>query len=65
MNDDHKGNYAEVNGLNMYYESHGTGQPLVLLHGAYMTIDAMGEILLALAETRQVIAVELQGEKGI
>jgi pimeloyl-ACP methyl ester carboxylesterase len=65
INDTSKGNYAEVNGLNMYYESHGTGQPLVLLHGAYMTIDAMGEILLALAETRQVIAVELQGEKGI
>jgi pimeloyl-ACP methyl ester carboxylesterase len=61
MNDDHKGNYAEVNGLNMYYESHGTGQPLVLLHGAYMTIDAMGEVVPALAETRQVIAVELQG----
>ena len=61
MNDDHKGNYAEVNGLNMYYEIHGTGQPLVVLHGAYMTIDAMGEVVPALAETRQVIAVELQG----
>jgi pimeloyl-ACP methyl ester carboxylesterase len=61
MNDTSKGNYAEVNGLNMYYEIHGTGQPLVLLHGAYMTIDAMGEIVPALAETRQVIAVELQG----
>src|SRR5918998_3686255 len=61
MNDDHKGNYTEVNGLNMYYEIHGTGQPLVLLHGAYMTIDAMGEIVSALAETQQVITVELQG----
>jgi pimeloyl-ACP methyl ester carboxylesterase len=61
MNDASKGNYAEVNGLNMYYEIHGTGQPLVLLHGAYMTIDAMGEVVPALAETRQVIAVELQG----
>ncbi|MCA1739534.1 MAG: alpha/beta hydrolase [Actinobacteria bacterium] len=61
MNDTSKGNYAEVNGLNMYYEAHGTGQPLVLLHGAYMTIDVMGEIVPALAETRQVIAVELQG----
>jgi pimeloyl-ACP methyl ester carboxylesterase len=56
-----RGNYAEVNGLNMYYEIHGTGQPLVLLHGAYMTIDLMGEVVPALAETRQVIAVELQG----
>jgi pimeloyl-ACP methyl ester carboxylesterase len=61
MNNDSKGSYAEVNGLEMYYEIHGTGQPLVLLHGAYMTIDAMGEIVPALAETQQVIAVELQG----
>jgi pimeloyl-ACP methyl ester carboxylesterase len=61
MSGDPKGNYAEVNGLNMYYEIHGTGQPLVVLHGAYMTIDAMGEIVPALAETRQVVAVELQG----
>jgi pimeloyl-ACP methyl ester carboxylesterase len=61
MSGDSKGNYAEVNGLNMYYEIHGTGQPLVVLHGAYMTIDAMGEIVPALAETRQVVAVELQG----
>src|ERR687883_825892 len=56
-----RGNYAEVNGLNMYYEIHGTGEPLVVLHGAYMTIDSMGEVVPALAETRQVIAVELQG----
>ena len=61
MSDDIRGNYAEVNGLNIYYEIHGTGQPLVLLHGAYMTIDLMGEIVPALAEFRQVIAVELQG----
>jgi pimeloyl-ACP methyl ester carboxylesterase len=61
MNDASRGNYAEVNGLKMYYEIHGTGQPLVLLHGAYMTIDLMGETVPALAETRQVIAVELQG----
>src|ERR671916_9416 len=61
MNDTSKGNYAEVIGLNMYYEIHGTGQPLVVLHGAYMTIETMGEIVPSLAETRQVIAVELQG----
>ncbi len=56
-----RGNYAEVNGLNMYYEIHGTGEPLVVLHGAYMTIDAMGALVPSLAETRRVIAVELQG----
>jgi pimeloyl-ACP methyl ester carboxylesterase len=61
MNGTSKGGYAEVNGLNMYYEIHGTGRPLVLLHGAYMTIDAMGEVLPQLARSRQVIAVELQG----
>ena len=55
------GSYAEVNGLEMYYEIHGTGEPLVVLHGAYMTIDAMGEVVPELAKTRQVIAVELQG----
>ncbi len=58
---ENRGNYAEVNGLNMYYEIHGAGEPLVVLHGAYMTIDAMGEVVPSLAETRQVIAVELQG----
>jgi len=55
-----RGDYAEVNGLNMYYEVHGAGRPLLLLHGAYMTIDAMGEVLARLAESRQVVAVELQ-----
>ena len=55
------GGYAPVNGLNMYYEIHGTGRPLVVLHGAYHTIDMFGELLPTLAETRRVIAVELQG----
>jgi pimeloyl-ACP methyl ester carboxylesterase len=58
---ENKGSYASVNGLEMYYEIHGTGQPLVVLHGAYMTIETLGEIVPSLAETRQVIAVELQG----
>src|SRR3954447_24242489 len=53
--------YAPVNGLDMYYEVHGAGRPLVLLHGAYMTIDMMAPLLPGLAETRQVVAVELQG----
>ncbi len=61
MNDDVQGRYAPVNGLEMYYEVHGEGAPLVLLHGAYMTIEQFGDLLPALAESRQVIAVELQG----
>jgi len=52
--------YAPVNGLQMYYEIHGEGEPLVLLHGAYATIDLWGPILTTLAESHQVIAVELQ-----
>jgi pimeloyl-ACP methyl ester carboxylesterase len=54
--------YAKVNGLEMYHEVHGTGRPLVLLHGGLLTIDlSFGAVLPALAATRQVIAVELQG----
>jgi pimeloyl-ACP methyl ester carboxylesterase len=54
--------YAPVNGLKMYYEVHGSGDPVVLLHGAFMTITNnwtgwIGE----LSKTRKVIAVELQG----
>src|SRR5207247_5684727 len=54
--------YAQVNGLKMYYEVHGSGKPVVLLHGAFMTITNnwtgwIGE----LAKTRKVIAVEMQG----
>lgn len=54
--------YAPVNGLNMYYEIHGVGRPLVLLHGAYMSIDtAFSRLLPTFVKNRQVIAVELQG----
>lgn len=57
----YRSGYASVNGLNMYYEIHGTGSPLVLLHGALTTIDtSFGKILPSLAKTRQVIAVEQQ-----
>src|ERR671910_1036092 len=56
------GRYASVNGLEMYYEIHGSGRPLVLLHGAFSAIGtSFGDLLPALAETRQVIAFELQG----
>src|SRR2546421_5931983 len=54
--------YVPVNGLEMYYEIHGGGSPLVLLHGAMGTIDScFAGLLPALAAARQVIAVELQG----
>jgi hypothetical protein len=52
--------YASVSGLDMYYEIHGAGRPLVLLHGALMTIEGFGKLLPPLAETRQVIAIEQQ-----
>jgi pimeloyl-ACP methyl ester carboxylesterase len=53
--------YAPVNGLEMYYEIHGSGHPLVLLHGGFGTIETeFGRMLPLVAETRQVIAVELQ-----
>jgi pimeloyl-ACP methyl ester carboxylesterase len=51
------GKYATVNGLKMYYEIHGTGRPLVLLHGAF----GLATVYPTLAKNRQVIAVELQG----
>ena len=55
------GNYVSVNGLEMYYEIHGTGQPLVLLHGAFSAIGtSFGNVLPELAESRQVIAFEMQ-----
>jgi pimeloyl-ACP methyl ester carboxylesterase len=53
--------YAPVNGLRMYYEIHGAGPSLVVLHGAYMTIELFGTLIPALAQRHQVIAVEFQG----
>jgi pimeloyl-ACP methyl ester carboxylesterase len=56
-----KTGFVSVNGLNMYYESHGTGQPLVLLHGAFSAIGtSFGKLIPLLAKERQVIAFELQ-----
>jgi pimeloyl-ACP methyl ester carboxylesterase len=55
------GNYADVNGIKLYYEILGTGDPLVLLHGGLGAISMFGPNLPALAEGRQVIAVDLQG----
>ena len=57
-----KSGYADVNGLKMYYEIHGEGKPLILIHGSYMNIDMnWGQVLPELAKKHQVIAVELQG----
>ena len=55
-----RGNYAEVNDVRMYYEVHGSGRPLVLLHGGLGAIEMFGEVLPLLAEGRQVVAVDLQ-----
>src|SRR5712691_4451915 len=55
-----KGAYASINGLEMYYEIFGTGQPLVVLPGGMMTIAMMGPMVPRLASSRQVIAVEHQ-----
>ncbi len=55
------GSYVSVNGLDMYYEIHGAGQPLVLLHGAFSAIGtSFGNVLPELAKTRRVIAFEMQ-----
>lgn len=56
-----KSGYSEVNGLQMYYEIYGEGQPLVLVHGGGSTIASnFGKIIPLLSENRQVIAMELQ-----
>ena len=60
-NQNQGGSYASINGLDLYYEISGSGQPLVVLPGAYGTIKTLGELVPHLARTRRVIAVELQG----
>ena len=55
------GRYASVNGIKLYYEIHGAGRPLILLHGGLGAIEMFGPNLPALARGRQVIAVDLQG----
>lgn len=56
-----KSGYVAANGLNYYYEIHGSGAPLLLLHGGLGSIDMFGPVLPALAAHRQVIGVDLQG----
>ena len=55
------GKYADVNGINLYYETQGTGYPLILLHGGLGAGSMFGPNLPALAKGRQVITVDLQG----
>ena len=58
--------YADVNGLHRYYEEHGEGSPLVLLHGGPMTIELnFGVDLPALAERQRVIAVQHRADRRL
>jgi pimeloyl-ACP methyl ester carboxylesterase len=59
-NGEPRGNYASVNGLEMYYEVHGEGEPLILLHGGIGAIEMFGEVLPLLARNRQVVGMDLQ-----
>jgi len=53
--------YAPVNGLKMYYEIHGEGMPLIVIHGGFGSTGMLGPVVPQLAKTRQVIAVDMQG----
>ena len=54
--------YAPANGIKVYYEVYGEGKPVILLHGAFYTIDMnWGELIPELSKTRKVIAIEMQG----
>ena len=55
------GHRVQVNGMQLYYEVSGAGEPLVILHGSYMNIPSMGAIIPTLAKTHRVYALEFQG----
>jgi pimeloyl-ACP methyl ester carboxylesterase len=52
--------YAPINGLKMYYEIHGKGMPLILIHGGAGAVENWSEILPKLSQNRQVVAIDLQ-----
>jgi pimeloyl-ACP methyl ester carboxylesterase len=56
-----KSGHVEANGVNYYYEIHGTGEPLLLLHGGLGSCDMFGSVLPIFTKSRQVIAVDLYG----
>jgi pimeloyl-ACP methyl ester carboxylesterase len=58
---DPAGNYAKVNGIDLYYEVHGTGKPLIMLHGGFGSFKMFDAFSSALAEKHQVIGVDLYG----
>src|SRR6266566_7331534 len=53
------GKYASVNGISLYYEIHGTGKPLIMLHGGFGTFEMFAALSPALTEKYQVIGVDL------
>ena len=55
------GQYADVNGVHLYYETHGAGRPMILLHGGLGSGEMFGPILSTLADHHQVILPDLQG----
>src|SRR6202171_1951807 len=55
------GKYAEVNGITIYYETHGSGPPMILLHGGLGSGEMFGPVLPLLAERHHVVTVDLQG----
>jgi pimeloyl-ACP methyl ester carboxylesterase len=58
---DTKGKYAAVNGINLYYETHGNGRPMILLHGGLMSGESFAPLMPQLSKNHQVITVDLQG----
>src|SRR5688572_30930004 len=55
------GRHVQVNGMRLYYEVTGSGEPMIVLHGSFMNIPSMGAIIPRLAKTHRVYALEFQG----